>query len=310
VPIPPERDRPTSAEGGKSNNKEDIADPDDNFTDIAEERKSCFPDQKDLNDLIRDLDLIKSNDEFLASRLRQCNLLHESVQVRNQRKHHQAFSNFFRHQDELWSCNNVGGLIKAIGITCNPDKWRLFIDSSSGSLKAILLHNGNKFPSLPLAYSVHLKEDWDTEAHYWRKDRPQWSEFSVDKELSAFKYLQDLLTKLSEVKAKAGVFVGPQITKILECIKFPKKLNRTEKAAWNSVVVVVCSFLSNQKDENYAELVQTLIKNYGIMGCRVSVKVHILNANLDKFKENMGALSEEQGEQFYQDILDFERRTI
>ena len=35
---------------------------------------------------------------------------------------------------------------------------------------------------------------------------------------------------------------------------------------------------------------------------------HILDAHLDKFKENMGAYSEEQGEHFHQDILDFERR--
>ena len=44
------------------------------------------------------------------------------------------------------------------------------------------------------------------------------------------------------------------------------------------------------------------------MGCRMSLKVHILDSHLDKFKENMGAYSEEQGERFHQDILDFERR--
>ena len=38
--------------------------------------------------------------------------------------------------------------------------WRLFIDSSSSSLKAVLLHNGNKLPSIPLAHSAHLKEDY------------------------------------------------------------------------------------------------------------------------------------------------------
>ena len=40
----------------------------------------------------------------------------------------------------------------------------------------------------------------------------------------------------------------------------------------------------------------------------MSLKVHILDAYLDKFKENMGAYSEEQGEHFHQDILDFEHR--
>jgi hypothetical protein len=55
----------------------------------------------------------------------------------------------------------VTGLFKAIGIACNPNEWCLFIDSSSRSQKAVLLHNGNKYPSLPLAHSVHFKEDYN-----------------------------------------------------------------------------------------------------------------------------------------------------
>ena len=37
-------------------------------------------------------------------------------------------------------------------------QWRLFIDTSEVSLKAVLLHNGSKFPSVPLAHAVHMKE--------------------------------------------------------------------------------------------------------------------------------------------------------
>ena len=51
-------------------------------------------------------------------------------------------------------------LFEAIGITCNSIEWRLFIDSSSRSLKAVLLHNWNPYPSLLVAHSVHLKEDY------------------------------------------------------------------------------------------------------------------------------------------------------
>jgi hypothetical protein len=36
--------------------------------------------------------------------------------------------------------------------------WKLFIDSSEISLKAVLLHNENPFPSISLAYAVHMKE--------------------------------------------------------------------------------------------------------------------------------------------------------
>jgi hypothetical protein len=36
-------------------------------------------------------------------------------------------------------------------------QWRLFIVSMKISLKAVLLHTGNKFLSVPLAHAVHMK---------------------------------------------------------------------------------------------------------------------------------------------------------
>jgi len=37
----------------------------------------------------------------------------------------------------------------------------LFIDSSVKSLKAVLLHNGIEFPSIPVGHSVHMKEEYE-----------------------------------------------------------------------------------------------------------------------------------------------------
>ena len=37
-------------------------------------------------------------------------------------------------------------------------------------------------------------------------------------------------------------------------------------------------------------------------------KVHMLDAHVDEFKENLGTYSEEHGERFHQDIKDFESR--
>jgi hypothetical protein len=41
-----------------------------------------------------------------------------------------------------------------------PDQWRLFIDSSKLSLKAVLLHNRNKLSSIPLVHTVHMTETY------------------------------------------------------------------------------------------------------------------------------------------------------
>ena len=46
-------------------------------------------------------------------------------------------------------------------IEYGPVEWRLFIDSSKRSLKAVLLHNGNKYASIPVGHSVHLKECYE-----------------------------------------------------------------------------------------------------------------------------------------------------
>jgi hypothetical protein len=41
------------------------------------------------------------------------------------------------------------------------NEWRLFIDSSKRSLKAVLFQNGNNYASLPISHSVHVKEIYE-----------------------------------------------------------------------------------------------------------------------------------------------------
>jgi len=44
----------------------------------------------------------------------------------------------------------------------NPDQWRLFIDSSKVSLKLVLLHNGHRYLSVPLAHAPNVKESYES----------------------------------------------------------------------------------------------------------------------------------------------------
>ena len=64
---------------------------------------------------------------------------------------------FFRKEYDLVFCYDVDGLMNALGIK----EWRLFIDSSKLSLKAVLLHNGNQHPSIPVGHAVHMKETYE-----------------------------------------------------------------------------------------------------------------------------------------------------
>lgn len=103
---------------------------------------------------------------------------------------------------------------------------------------------------------------------------------ALDKESAALKFLQNF-SKLSVANVNAVVFVGPQIKKNIDCKKFPKKLTRTEKPAWNRFVVMALDFPGNHQAESCVELVETLVKNYSKMGCRMPLKAHILEAHLE-----------------------------
>jgi len=50
--------------------------------------------------------------------------------------------------------------MEVLGHDYNPDQWRLFIDSLKVSLKVVLHHNGNRFPSVPLAHAANIKETY------------------------------------------------------------------------------------------------------------------------------------------------------
>jgi len=60
----------------------------------------------------------------------------------------------------LVACTDIDGLMQTLNINHNSPDWRLFIDSSL-SLKAVLLHNGNTQPSIPVGHSVHNKESYE-----------------------------------------------------------------------------------------------------------------------------------------------------
>jgi hypothetical protein len=48
--------------------------------------------------------------------------------------------------------------VESFGHQHDPTEWRLCIDCAKICLKAVLLHNGNKFPFLPLAHVANMKE--------------------------------------------------------------------------------------------------------------------------------------------------------
>ena len=78
----------------------------------------------------------------------------------------------------LVACKDVDGLFKALNMSHRSDKWRLFIHSSRVGLKAVLLHNGNVLPSIPVARTYGIKESDDIMKHllqYIKYDTCKWN---------------------------------------------------------------------------------------------------------------------------------------
>ena len=131
---------------------------------------------------------------------------------------------------------------------------------------------------------------------------------ALNKEGECFKYLCTKFSRLSYDKVRAGIFDGTQIRHLLKDQEFISTMKREELQAWKAFSDVVKNFLGNIKFQNYKELVKTLLQAFRNLQCNMSVKAHFLHSHLDYFPENLGALSEEQGERFHQDIKVIEKR--
>ena len=351
-----------------------------------------FLTQADLNDLARDLNLSKLQSELLGSRLQGWNLLEKDTKITKFRKRQNNLASYFSKSEYLVYCNDVSGLMAELGQQHNPDEWRLFIDSSRQSLKAVLIHIGNKKTSVPLAHSLYTKEcyetmayllqtikyekygwnicgdlkvisillgmqkgftkyccflcEWDSrdrKKHYVVREWPIRKSLvpgqksvsnkplvktekillpplhiklglmknfvkAMNKDSEGFMYLRGKFPKTSDAKIKEGIFIGPEIRKVMLDDNFDEKLNDIEKSAWIAFKNVCHNFLGNAKSENYKDIVENMIQAYKIMGCNMSLKIHFLSSHLDFFPENLGAVSDEHGERFHQDISIIEKR--
>lgn len=294
-----------------------------------------------------------------------------------------------RYKSQLgYFCKDIAELFSSMHQEFDPKEWRLFIDGSKTSIKAVLLNNGNRKPSIPVAMAIGMKEEFDTmksildliqyhkfkfkivadlkviallmglqsgytkypcflclwdsrtrDQHYVKDTCPNRSNYTPGQynvksfplvarnriilpplhiklglmtnfikaiartNQDAINFLDSMFPRLSRMKVQEGIFVGPQIRKILHSNEFEMHLNADQKKAWQSYEAVINGFLGNYRDVNYKYLID--FKN---IGANLSLKMHFLKSHKDFFPDNMGAFSDEHGERFHQDISDMEDR--
>ena len=85
-------------------------------------------------------------------------------------------------------------------------------------------------------------------------------------------------------------------------------MTKFELQAWKAFVLVVKNFLSNNKASNHEELIANMLYAFKNLESNMSIKMHYLFSHMDRFPENLGAMSDEQGERFHQDLKEMETR--
>ena len=118
-----------------------------------------------------------------------------------------------------------------------------------------------------------------------------------------FQHLLHTFSGLSYKKIKAEVFDRLQIRTLVLDQAFFQATNDKKKAAWLSFVNVMKNFLENIKARNHMGLVGYILSAFHDLGCKISIKVRFLFSDLDKFPDNLGAVSDEPGERFHQDLM-------
>ena len=61
---------------------------------------------------------------------------------------------------------------------------------------------------------------------------------------------------------------------------------------------IINNFLGKYKAENFSKIVENLLQVYLRLGFRMSLKPHLLHADLDFFPSNVGPVSDEHRERF------------
>lgn len=77
-------------------------------------------------------------------------------------KRNEPCEEYFKIEESKCVTMSIEGLMNEHDIRQDPSEWRLYIDSSKYSSKAVFLYNGNQKPSIPIDHFVVMKGRYDT----------------------------------------------------------------------------------------------------------------------------------------------------
>lgn len=120
--------------------------------------------QQRLDLMSRQLKLSQARQIILSKHLKAVNILAPDVKVYGSRGRQRNFKPYFDRDatNTFAYCTDICGLMRAMNYRYDPEEWRLFIDSSKRSLKAVLLYIDNTKNPVPIAISSNTKENYES----------------------------------------------------------------------------------------------------------------------------------------------------
>ena len=91
-------------------------------------------------------------------------------------------------------------------------------------------------------------------------------------------------------------------------MSFIKLLKGVERTAWYRYIDVTENFLGSHREPDFADRIKKMLEAFKWIGCSCSLKMHLLNAHLDRFLSNSGDYCDQQGERAHQDCAPYENR--
>lgn len=188
--------------------------------------------------------------------------------------------------------------------------WRLFIDSFKVSLKAVLLHNGNKFPFISLAHATNMKIHTTAWSFRWKKliimtinvtfDNLKVVALLLGMQLDYTKYCcflcewdsrdkknyyekKELPKQTSLTRRNKNVinilfyFCRSWETLFAPFIYFPipsKWIKQAMDFPYVRNKFPKINYLGNSKSENYMEIVNNILPSWKVIGCNRRIKIH------------------------------------
>lgn len=135
--------------------------------------------------------------EFAISFLKARGLTQSNVNATAYRKRQSEFQEFYTaNENNTYAyCHNIPDLVNAMRVNYSPGDWRLFIDGSTSSLKVVLLHKTNDKPSIPLAFSTDMHEDYETMKKILHDIKYEENAWKICCDLKVVNILQGIITK-------------------------------------------------------------------------------------------------------------------